>query len=669
MASSTQLTVRVADKIQTVTAEGRRTQVVLSALLRQAGVALNTRCGQRGLCDGCLIDLLRGELIDAGTGTPLRADGQPHSVRACQFHLPPEGEVEIHVPGRSLLAHEPQVVTTFRVNVSRAHDPLWQRLELTSGELAAVASAADPAAGTSLAEAICSAIATARDFDLPVLAAPGWEPGNGAWPPAAVVLEQAGEAWLVRPAESGDTAPPFGVAVDIGTTTVVCVLVDLSTGEIVNTASALNAQVRLGDNVLTRIQLCITHPKMIARLQHAVVGRTLRPLLEQLLLETGVRPQQIRSLVIAGNTTMLHLFAGIDPSSLGTAPFTAQFLEHRVLRTSELPLRVRPKTNRATPAVDPPDLAQTEADPTEDAEEAAGAGPTPEPAASSGDRPTPAPAVHLLPGAAAYVGADVMAGVFASGMVYSSETSLLVDVGTNGEIVLKHGDRFWGCATAAGPAFEGSGLSCGMRAGRGAISHIRLDHGSPEPQIEVINNGPAIGVCGTAYVDFVAQARRTGILRHNGRFAPEADRDPRVRPGKHGREFVIAPGADGKPIYISESDVARLLQAKAAIAAGIVCLLNCAGLTPSDVRILYLAGGFGFHMDVENVIRCGLLPGFRPDQISLVGNTSLAGAYLALLDSSVLDEIKKVSARVETIELNLVPEFESVYIDQLAVSG
>ena len=669
MASSTHLTVRVADKIQTVTAEGRRTQVVLSALLRQAGVALNTRCGQRGLCDGCLIDLVRGELIDAGTGTTLRADGQPHSVRACQFHLPPEGEVEIHVPGRSLLAHEPQVVTTFRVNVSRAHDPLWQRLDLTGGELAAVASAADPTAGQSLAEAVCGAIAAVRDFDLPVLAAPGWEPGNGAGPPAAVVLEQAGEAWLVRPVESSDAATPFGVAVDIGTTTVVCVLVDLTTGEIVNTASALNAQVRLGDNVLTRIQLCITHPKMIARLQHAVVGRTLRPLLEQLLLETGVRPDQVRSLVIAGNTTMLHLFAGIDPSSLGTAPFTAQFLEHRVLRTSELPLRVRPKASRATPDVDPSDLAPTDADPMEDAEESAGAVPASEPAASSGDRPAPAPAVHLLPGAAAYVGADVMAGVFASGMVYSSETSLLVDVGTNGEIVLKHGDRFWGCATAAGPAFEGSGLSCGMRAGRGAISHIRLDHGSPEPQIEVINNGPPIGVCGTAYVDFVAQARRTGILRHNGRFAPEADRDPRVRPGKHGREFVIAAGADGKPIYISESDVARLLQAKAAIAAGIVCLLNCAGLTPSDVRILYLAGGFGFHMDVENVIRCGLLPGFRPDQISLVGNTSLAGAYLALLDSSVLDEIKKVSARVETIELNLVPEFESVYIDQLAVSG
>jgi uncharacterized 2Fe-2S/4Fe-4S cluster protein (DUF4445 family) len=663
MASSTTLTVRVADQIQTVTAEGRRTQVVLSALLRQAGVALNTRCGQRGLCDGCLVDLLSGQLIDAGTDAALLADGQPHSVRACQYHLPPEGDVEIHVPGRSLLAHEPQVVTSFRINVSRAHDPLWQRIHLTAADVAGGGGAADKP----LAEVICEAIAGQRDYELPVRAAPELEQWTGPLPPTSVVLEQIGDAWLARPAESADAPAAFGIAVDVGTTTVVCVLVDLSTGEIVNTASGLNAQVRVGDNVLTRIQLCITHPKMLARLQHAVVARTLRPLIEQLLLETGVSPEQIRSLVIAGNTTMLHLFAGIDPSSMGMAPFTAQFLEHRVLRTSELPLRVRPKAAQAAEETDPPrdPLAPGTGDTSEDTPSIR---PPRTPAAPADPYFRP-PAVHLLPGAAAYVGADVMAGVFASGMAYGQETSLLVDVGTNGEIVLKHGDRFWGCATAAGPAFEGSGLSCGMRAGRGAISHIRLDHGSDAPEIEVIGNAPPIGVCGTAYVDFVAQSRRTGILRHNGRFSPEADRHPRVQPGPHGREFIVADGDDGKPIYVSESDVARLLQAKAAIAAGIVCLLNSAGLTPPDVQILYLAGGFGFHMDVENVIRCGLLPGFRPEQISLVGNTSLAGAYLALLDSSVLDEIKRISAQLETIELNLVPEFESCYIDQLAVMG
>jgi len=615
MVPGTTLTIRLADETRTVTADGRRTQLVLSALLRQAGVSLNTRCGQRGLCDGCLVDLLSGRLIDAATGRALPETGEPHTVRACQCRLPPEGAVEIRVPGRSLLAHEPQVVTSFRINVSRAHDPLWQRSDLPRDTW----TDARP-----VAEAVCAAVARQRDDDLPVRPTPELDQADGPWPAPSVVLEQAGNVWLVRPAEAADASVAFGVAVDVGTTTVVAVLVDLTTGEIVNTASALNAQVRLGDNVLTRTQLCITHPKMIGRLQYAVVGRTLRPLIDQLLRETGVTGEQLRALVVAGNTTMLHLFAGIDPSSMGTAPFTPQFLEHRVLRTSDLPLRIAVRR---------------------------------------------APAVHLLPGAAAYVGADVIAGVFSSGMVYGEATSLLVDVGTNGEIVLKHGDRFWGCATAAGPAFEGSGLSCGMRAGRGAISHIRLAQDSCEPTIEVIGGVPPVGVCGTAYVDFVAQARRTGLLRHNGRFAPEADHHARVRPGEHGREFAIADGADGQPIYISESDVARLLQAKAAIAAGIVCLLDRAGLTPSEVTTLHLAGGFGFHMDVENVIRCGLLPGFRPEQISLVGNTSLAGAYLALLDSGVLDEMKKISAKLETVELNLIPGFESCYIDQLAVVG
>lgn len=614
MDSGTTLTIRLGNQTRTVTIEGRRAHLVLSAVLRQAGVSLNTRCGQRGLCDGCLVDLLSGTLIHAETEQALPETETPCTVRACQYRLPSAGAVELHVPGRSLLAHEPQVVTSFRINVSRAHDPLWQRSDLPSDLWQA---------GPAAAQAVCAAVERQRDYDLPVRAAPELDRADEPLPQGTVVLEQMGEAWLVRPADEGDASLPLGIAVDVGTTTVVAVLVDLLTGEILHTASALNAQVRLGDNVLTRIQLCITHPKMIGRLQHAVVARTLRPLIEPLLQETNATADQVRSLVVAGNTTMLHLFAGVDPSSLGTAPFTPQFLEHRVLRTSELPLRL------STPR---------------------------------------APAVHLLPGAAAYVGADVMAGVFSSGMVYGEDTSLLVDVGTNGEIVLKHGDRFWGCATAAGPAFEGSGLSCGMRAGRGAISHLRLAAESSEPTIEVIGDVQPIGVCGTAYVDFVAQARRTGILRHNGRFAPQADQHPRVRPGEHGREFLLAAGEDGKPIYVSESDVARLLQAKAAIAAGIICLLERAGLTPPEVKTLYLAGGFGFHMNIENVIRCGLLPGFRPEQISLVGNTSLAGAYLALLDSSVLNEIKRISAELETVELNLIPSFESCYIDQLAVS-
>jgi uncharacterized 2Fe-2S/4Fe-4S cluster protein (DUF4445 family) len=276
----------------------------------------------------------------------------------------------------------------------------------------------------------------------------------------------------------------------------------------------------------------------------------------------------------------------------------------------------------------------------------------------------------LLPGAAAYVGADIMAGVLSSGMAYSPDTCLLVDVGTNGEIVLRHGEQLLACATAAGPAFEGAGLRCGVRAGRGAISHIRLDASSEDVQLEVIGDVEPIGLCGTAYVDFVAQAHRVGLIGPTGRFTAEsAAHDPRIRKGKHSRRFQIATRGDGEPIYVTEMDIASLLQAKAAIAAGIVCLLRRVELNSADVKTLYLAGGFGFHMDIENVIHCGLLPGFRPQQISMVGNTALAGAYLALVDSGALDAIKSITGRVETIELNLDPDFESCYIDQLAIPG
>jgi uncharacterized 2Fe-2S/4Fe-4S cluster protein (DUF4445 family) len=458
----------------------------------------------------------------------------------------------------------------------------------------------------------------------------------------SLALEHRGDHWLASPLDGDAERSRFGLAIDIGTTTVVVLLVDLGTGDIVDTASALNGQTRLGDNVLTRIQLCLNNPSMISRLQKAVASRTIHTLVLQLLNENEIDVGQLASIVVAGNTTMLHLLAGVDPGSMGTAPFTAQFLEHRVLSSHDVPLRLEKPS-----------------------------GPSPEPESESTNaKVRNAPMLHLLPGAAAYVGADIMAGVLSSGMAYSPDTCLLVDVGTNGEIVLQHGERLLGCATAAGPAFEGSGLSCGIRAGRGAISHIHLDESSEDVQLEVIGDAEPIGLCGTAYVDFVAQAHRVGLISQTGRFTAEAiANDPRIREGKHSRRFLIATGRDEEPIHITELDIASLLQAKAAIAAGIVCLLQQVGLGSADVKTLYLAGGFGFHMDIENVIHCGLLPGFRPEQISMVGNTSLAGAYLALVDSSALDEIRAISARVETIELNLDPTFESCYIDQLSIPG
>jgi uncharacterized 2Fe-2S/4Fe-4S cluster protein (DUF4445 family) len=319
---------------------------------------------------------------------------------------------------------------------------------------------------------------------------------------------------------------------------------------------------------------------------------------------------------------MQHLLAGVDPSPLGVHPFTAVFLDHRIYTPAELGLKF------------------------------GGA----------------AAKVHLLPGPAAYVGADLSAGLVATGMLYDEGPVLLVDVGTNGEIIAKVGDRLVGCATAAGPAFEGAGLTSGTRGVKGAIERVSLQGDPYRAELQIIGDvAKPIGICGSAYIDFLWEGRYSGILQGNGRFAPDfvARAGDLVQTDDYGKKLRLhARGASG-PVWISEVDIARLLQAKAAIAAGINTLLGLLGVAAADVKTLYLAGGFGLHLSLPHAIGCGLLPGFTPEQIQVVGNTSLGGAYLALNDRNLLEEMKTGCTQMESIELNLQPGFEDAYIDQL----
>ena len=239
-------------------------------------------------------------------------------------------------------------------------------------------------------------------------------------------------------------------------------------------------------------------------------------------------------------------------------------------------------------------------------------------------------------------------------------------------MLVKNG-RLVGCATAAGPAFEGSGLTSGMRAAEGAIERIGLARnasGAVMPDLKTIGDRPiagAPGICGSAYIDFLAQARACGVLLESGRFdvSAVAANPALFGEGEHGRTMHLCGGGNGA--RISEPDIALLLQAKAAIAAGIETLLAREGLRPDDVSRVYLAGGFGLHLDVPHAIACGLLPGFATAQVEAVGNTSLAGAFLAMLDRTALDEMERVRTRAEIVELNLDPGFEDRYIDHLSL--
>lgn len=412
----------------------------------------------------------------------------------------------------------------------------------------------------------------------------------------------------------------LGVAIDIGTTTVSLVLVNLENGDVVGRAAGFNKQMHLGDDVLTRINLCYSDKPAVQKLQHAILAETILPLVREALLEAQRPIESIKGYVLAGNTTMLHLALGVDPSPMGVAPFTPEFLEHVVRPAGEIGL---------------------------------------EPADAQ---------VHCLPGAAAYIGADITSGMLASGLLYEDGPSMLVDVGTNGEIVLKIGDKMYGCATAAGPAFEGSGLSCGIRAGDGAVAHVSIaEDGKFSSDIIGPEGTRAAGVCGSAYVDVLAQGFKQGLLNRNGRIVTDRVLPENLLQNEYGNALVLAVGQGARKILVAETDIARLLQAKAAIAAGILTLLQRINLSPKDVKTLHLAGGFGMHLNLQNAIDCGLFPGFAADQVQLVGNTALAGAYLSCVDESALDELRRAGKSVEIVELNHDPDFEDTYIDQLAI--
>ncbi len=606
-----------AHHLEVESANGSRTLTVapaqrakrLTEILRREHLPLNIRCGQRGLCDGCLVELVAGSLVHVTSGQVVTAGDAPLSLRGCEYRLSDVAGAHIRIPPRSLLAYEAQVVSEFRVNVPRAHDPLWQQVEIQ--DVAATA------------EQLCSLVADKQKRRRPVRLDSRLA-DSAARPGACATTEYRDDHWLITGVGDALTAHPLGAAVDIGTTTVAVLLVDLIDGRILARSADFNAQIHFGEDVVTRMNLCATDPAMVGQLQQAVAGQTLQTLLTRALVTAKASAEQLRCIALAGNTTMLHLFCGVDPSPMGTVPFRPVFLDHRALPATAVGLAWR----------------------------------------GVGDA-----TLHLLPGAAAYVGADLTAGTFASGLIYDEGPSLLVDVGTNGEIILKHGDRLLGCATAAGPAFEGAGLANGIRAGDGAISHIQVDASAPAVRTEVIGSAAPIGICGSAYVDLLAEARRTGLISRTGRF----DRDQVSKMGglfvqnKYGIALRVARGQGGQDILASELDLARLLQSKAAIAAGLLTLLHRAGLQPRDIRRVYLAGGFGMHIHVPNAIACGLLPGFTAEQVQVVGNTSLAGAYLALLDSGVLDELARISRRMDVIELNLEPGFEDCFIDQLAL--
>ena len=449
----------------------------------------------------------------------------------------------------------------------------------------------------------------------------------------------------------------YGIAYDIGTTTVVAMLWDLKTGELLETVAQTNPQSIYGADVISRINFCGEKPENLMQIQKKIID-CMNELAVELFEKTKVKEEDISEMTAVGNTTMSHLLLGINPESLARAPFEPAFTGSRSVAASELGL---------FEGIGSWDLK-----------------------------------LYVLPNIAGHVGSDIVAGILSSRLRELRGTNLSIDIGTNGEIALFHEGKTFVCSTAAGPAFEGASIKHGMRAASGAIESVSYKDG--EILLDTIDDKAAVGICGSGLIDAVALLLETGVIDKKGKMldkaAAEAANMPanlvkRMRKIDGINEFVFAFGGGatwceagggdearrgeavgeavgdaGAPpdIVITQKDVREVQLAKGAIQAGITCLLNQAGITSKDIDRVILAGAFGNYINKKSALRIGMLPQLPLEKILSVGNAAGSGASMALLSLRERAAASKIAETAIHIELSTEPGFQDEFLKSMYFS-
>ena len=424
--------------------------------------------------------------------------------------------------------------------------------------------------------------------------------------------------------DSGDTTDRlFGVAFDIGTTTVVGMLVDLRTGHEAAVAARTNPQVVYGDDVVSRIRFANDNPAGLRQLQKTILD-CVNEIIGELAAKAGIDADSICEATFAGNSTMDHLLLGVDPRSLGEMPFVAAVRGAVNIKAEQLGVGIRPGGN-----------------------------------------------VHTLPNIASFVGGDTVGVILAAGMLDDDRLRLAIDIGTNGEIVLGSSKRLVCCSTAAGPAFEGARIRFGMRAADGAIDKVVFNE---DVELSVLGGGAPRGICGTGLIDAVAEALRHGLIDTTGRFRsredvpaglPDAIRR-RIINSDGGAAFVLADnGPEGKPLVLTQRDIREVQLAKGAISAGVATLMAELGVQPADIEEVLLAGAFGNFIRRSQAKRIGLLPNVPTERIRFVGNAAGAGAKMALVAQHCRAEAERISESCKCIELATRTDFHMAFAEAM----
>ena len=408
-----------------------------------------------------------------------------------------------------------------------------------------------------------------------------------------------------------------GLAIDIGTTTVSALLIDMLSGEILGKASSGNGQIRYGADVINRI-IESTKPGGRDKLQKAIIEETINPMIHQMCRSAKFSCKRIYRMCVAGNTTMNHLFAGVDAESVRMEPYIPTFYKTNSLYANNLGISINPDAH-----------------------------------------------IIIAPNIGSYVGGDITAGTFVSMIWNKPEFSLLIDLGTNGELVFGNSDFMMSCACSAGPAFEGGDISCGMRATDGAIEACTIDKESMEPTYQIVGEEgqKPIGLCGSGIIDVISELFTAGIINPKGKFSREGERIHRDKYGMGSYVLAFAKDSDtGRDVEITEVDIDNFIRAKGAIFSAIRTMLSSLDFDVSMIENVYVAGGIGSGINMKNAVTIGMFPDIPLDKFHYIGNSSLSGSYTMLLSNEAERKTYEVAGNMTYLELSTVPGYMDEFV-------
>jgi len=604
------------------------TSIIQAAL--DAGVHINASCGGEGVCGKCRVRIETGS-VEGGVSEKLSAEDVRSGYRlACQsmvtgdvaVRIPVESAIDTGVLNRPASSRRTARIREFNFDELKERGLFLAPVEKKYLEIP------PPSLQDNLPDLTRLIGFLTLQHDEHRL-----EADLGVIRKIPEVLRQDDfrvTATLVRPVredgktriinlQPGDTSGrSFAIAMDIGTTTVYGQVIDLISGAVRAEHAEFNGQISYGEDVITRI-VYAEKEGGLDRIQEVVIG-TINKILRKIIRRSGVHPEDISTITLAGNTTMTQLLLKINPRCIRRAPYVPAASIYPPIKARELGMEL-------------------------------------------GDHVT----ALVYPCVSSYVGGDIVAGVMGSGIYRSEELTLFLDVGTNAEIVIGNKDWLACAACSAGPAFEGGGLKFGMRAAKGAIEDFSLDPGTLEPMIVTIGKVRPKGICGSGLINMVAVMFEMGVIDSLGKFDPGL-KTPRIRKTDGGREFVVAWKEEtqiDRDISISEIDIENLIRAKGAIYSGCMTLLTEVGLGVGDIQRIILAGGFGSFVDLAKAMTIGLLPEMDPDKVIYLGNGSLLGAKMSSLTNRIRRDVAAVVHKMTNFELSDTASYMDNYIAAL----